>query len=272
MKKILVNGLTESAGKTTAVLGLYSHLQKFGEVSLLKPLAGNNYWHDYSVVMEGARNGRLYGEDAKLLSKASGTKEEIVNPLHRLWAPSKLAGSGRSGENIVLLDRIFDAQKIYVLLNSQIKIPTDLFSFLENVDDLRKYSNEEEHNRLLESIYPKALQSSRSEMEKSDLLIVESYSKIAIPHLVTGIDLVVTVEPGRVHLSNGERFEKAESLVLEVYVDYGFEETRAGKCLEAVDSEAYSIFPIDTESPTPEGGHKEYTDLAEAVIERLEVS
>lgn len=269
MKKILVNGLTESAGKTTAVLGLYSHLQRFGEVSLLKPLAANNYWHDYPVVMEGVREGRLYSEDAKLLSRASGAKEEVVNPLHRLWPPFKLIGIGGEGENSVLLDRIYNGEKTYALLNSKTKIPSNLFSFLGNVDDLRKYSDEQEHNRLIESIYPKTLQSSRCEMEESKLLIIESYSKIAIPHSVSDIELVVTVELGRVHLSNGERFEKAESMALKIYVDHEFEETSAEKCLKVVSSETYPVFPIELETLPHEGGYEEYADLAEAVVEHL---
>ncbi|KXA89049.1 hypothetical protein AKJ61_03685 [candidate division MSBL1 archaeon SCGC-AAA259B11] len=270
MKKILVNGLAESAGKTASVLGLYSHLRKFGEVSLLKPLAGNNYWHDYPILVEGIREGRIYGKDAKLLSKASGVKEEIVNPLHKLWTPSKLAGTGGTAENTVMLDRIYDGEKIHALLNSQIKISTGIFPFLENVDNLEKYSDEKEHNRLVESIYPEAFQNSRSEVKGSDFLIIESYSKIAIPYPVSDVDLVFTVEPGRAYLSDGEKFEEAESLALEIYAEYGFEETRAGKCLEAINSEAFTIFPIDLETAPPEGGYVEYEDLAGAVIRQLE--
>lgn len=57
--KILVNGLCESAGKTTATVTLYEWFRDIGETRPIKPLAANDYWYDHSTVMEGIGEGKL---------------------------------------------------------------------------------------------------------------------------------------------------------------------------------------------------------------------
>ncbi|KXA95407.1 hypothetical protein AKJ36_00735 [candidate division MSBL1 archaeon SCGC-AAA259I07] len=227
VKKILVNGLTESAGKTTAALALYSQLEEAGEVSLFKPLAGNNYWYDYPVVMEGVREGRLYGKDAKLFSERSGIEEEVINPLHRLWAPVGIVGGrGRPGDDVVLLDRICDGEGTRLLIDSRTVVPDALSPLTNGVDRVERYSDEEEHDEYINSLYPPAFRNSLSHFERADVLIVESYSDVSLPYMVEGMDLAVTVEPGAAHVSDGEKFEEANSMVRGVYRNYGFEETR----------------------------------------------
>lgn len=267
MKKIVVNGLTESAGKTTAALDLYFHLQKHGEVELSKPLAANNYWHDYPVIREGIGEGRLFGEDAKLLSEASGVREEIVNPLHRLWIPSSAVHMGpERGEDLVLLDRISHEEKTFLLVNSQIDTPQDLSPLLDAAEETRKYSGEGELNKYLEELYPPALRGSFSRVKGSDLLVIESYSEIALPPGIRDVDVVVTVEPGRGYVSDGRRFEKAHSLVRGVYMEHGVREVSTEKVLEMVDSERYDIPPVVVERGEPTGV---YSEMADSVLENL---
>lgn len=266
MKKIVVNGLTESAGKTTTVLGLYSLLQDFGDISLFKPLAGNNYWYDFSIVTEGVEEGRIFGKDAKILSKTSNIQEEIINPFHRLWAPSTVVGGLRTNEDVVVLDRIYDGEKTYILTNSQIQVPENLSPLLKNADVVEKYSRTEDHNEKISSLYPEAFRNSYSKLEKCDLLIIESYSEIGLPYKVNNIDIVITVEPGKAHISNGRKFENAASMVQGVYMNYGFKETRTSKILKLINIETIEIPPVNLENNNTE---KPYTELAKTVKKKI---
>ncbi len=267
--KILINGLCESAGKTTATTGLYQNLKKTKEIELFKPLAGNNYWYDNRIVSESIKKGRLFGHDAKILSELTGKREEEINPIHRLWIPNSVieSGSGLIGETqSIVLDRIFDTEnKTTLVLNSRIKAPEDLKALQGNADRIEKFSTTEKFNEYMNKIHLPATKDRYERIKDRDILIIESYADIAMP-IPVHADLVLTVEPGRAFISDGNKFAKAHSMISKRWTGHRME-IKTGKILDLLKSEKYRINPHPINSPEDAG--EVYSPISEIVESKL---
>ena len=246
--KILVNGLCDSAGKTTTVRGLNSYFSDLGEVNLFKPFAANNYWFDHSIVSETLENGEIYGDDTEKLIELTDGTPRVMNPIHRLWAPATICGRddniGNENES-VLFDRVWNLDEGMVMLkNSNVDIPENLERLFSESDKNLEFSDVEELNEYMESIHLQAVENSWEELEECNIFITESYSDVAMP-IVADFDVVVTVEPGRAYISDGERFTKAHKVVSERWNKYGHE-ISTGKVLDMLKPEEFGLEPFSS--------------------------
>lgn len=252
---ILVNGLCESAGKTTASLGLYRWLEELGKTYPFKPLAANDYWYDHGIISEGLEEGRVYGKDAKLLSDLVEEKEESVNPVHRIWAPESIAGSGAGiggQNNSIILDRIADVDKTTLAVNSEVTVPGKLQSIFKKADEVNQFSDSSELDALTKNTHLPAIKNRLENIPETEFLILESYSDVSMP-ISMEFDVVLTVEPGRALISEGKRFSEAYSLIADKWGVYG-REIGTRKVLKSLDPKIISLSP----SPLKNGTEPKY--------------
>lgn len=261
--KILINGLCESAGKTTTTIGLYHHFSELGKVSLFKPFAANDYWYDYPIVSETVEKYKIYGKDTKLLSELIDLSPKNINPIHRLWAPSSVIGKGldiRREKKSLILDRIWTSEKNMTLLkNSKIEIPQELENLFSATEEILKFSNIEELNEHMKNLHLQAVKKSYEKINDCDFFITESYSDIAKPSTLD-FDKVITVEPGKAYLSNGEKFVKAHETISKRWKGYG-QEIKTRKVLDMVKSEILEIKPISSKEDAEENYQELFNKL-----------
>ncbi|TMT86622.1 ATPase [Haloterrigena sp. H1] len=200
------------AGKTTFSAGL---LERTGAVGY-KPRAGNDFWFDHDDCRRALADGRLYGKDAARLSAADGRGRppERLNPVHRLWQPSPGGGSGLLGRN----DREFVADRIgrdpddaLFVRNATVEIPDPVADALP-LSDAVPVETVAEFNDLAEREYVPAFDRLATEIEDTDIAVVESYSDIALPLSSLNpaqVAAVAAVEPGRVRVYDGDRYCRA---------------------------------------------------------------
>ncbi len=241
--EILINGLCDSAGKTTATVGLFQNFEN-RNIGLYKPFAANDYWYDHSVVMESIKQDRLYGHDAKTLAEFVKYREEKVNPIHRLWAPASVVGQGigLGGSNsTMLLDRVSKNNQTILVKNSEIDLPKKLDPVFDSADRILEVSTVEELNNLSEELYLPAAEKRYKKLSEHDILLVESYSDIAMP-LTLSPDLVLSVEPGKAYLSDGQKFCEAHEMMSKRWKDYSHE-LKTGKILDTINSKEIRISP-----------------------------
>ena len=133
MYKVLVVGLKGvDSGKTTLSLAFLSYMRDKGfDICGFKPMAGNNIWYDYDMICRALSNGKLYGNDTRLLKSFStgNIAEELINPVHRLWSEPSLIDSA-SGIPSFIFDRITfwsdTAQSVLIEnTNNCVDIPPD---------------------------------------------------------------------------------------------------------------------------------------------------
>lgn len=264
--RILINGLCESAGKTTTTIGLYHNFSEIGDVGLFKPFAANDYWYDYPIVSETIEKNTIYGKDTKLLSELIDLNPKEINPIHRLWAPSSIiTGKGldiRRDKKSLVLDRVWTSDKgMIIVKNSQIEIPNYLEKLISIADEGLEFSNIEELNEYMENLYLQAVEKSYEKIEDQDFFITESYSDIAKP-VTINFDAVITVEPGKAYLSDGEKFEKAYSTISKRWKDYS-REIKTRKVLEMIETKTFEISPISSDGKTKENYHELFDELRE---------
>ncbi|MEF8880923.1 MAG: ATPase [Halapricum sp.] len=207
MKLLVVGSKQLDAGKTTFSVGL---VERTGAVGY-KPRAGNDYWYSYDDVRTAAADGVLYGKDALRLAAVSpnGASPADIGPIHRLWRPrpggvgSVLGQDGRE----FLLDRVGDT---YVV-NATITLPELLRESFPvesaiGVDSLAAFNDvmETHHRRIQADL--------AAEIESRPLAVVESYGDIARPLQDLDHDAVAVVEPRRLRVYDGGRYDKACSI------------------------------------------------------------
>ncbi|RZV10533.1 putative P-loop ATPase/GTPase [Natrinema hispanicum] len=200
------------AGKTTFSAGL---LERTGAVGY-KPRAGNDFWFDHDDCRRALADGRLYGKDAARLSAADsrGRPPERLNPVHRLWQPSPGGGSGLLGrtDREFVVDRIGrDPDDTLFVRNATAEVPDAVADALP-LSDAVPVETVAEFNDLAEQEYVPAFDRLATEIEDTDVAVVESYSDIALP--LSSLDpaqiaAVAAVEPGRVRVYNGDRYCRA---------------------------------------------------------------
>ncbi|ELZ20978.1 hypothetical protein [Natrinema limicola] len=200
------------AGKTTFSAGL---LERTGAVGY-KPRAGNDFWFDHDDCRRALADGRLYGKDAARLSAADGRgrSPERLNPVHRLWQPSPGGGSGLLGrtDREFVVDRIGrDPEDALFVRNATAEVPDAVADALP-LSDAVPVEAVAEFNDLAEREYVPAFDRLATEIEDTDVAVVESYSDIALP--LSSLDpaqiaAVAAVEPGRVRVYDGDRYCRA---------------------------------------------------------------
>jgi predicted P-loop ATPase/GTPase len=241
MYQVLVVGLKGvDSGKTTFSRALLSHLRDEGlNVCGFKPMAGNNIWYDYDVVARALSTGRLYGRDAGLLKEEStgDVPEELINPVHRLWSePSQIDPA--TGLPTFIIDRItlwpegegeskdgcesgcggersFLVESPKVHLNGEMEILRKLY---QKAGEVFRAEDANDLNRLVEAHYGRAIRSAYRRIAKEhDAVVVEGYSDAALPAPISGLDLVVGVEPWRISVFDPERYRNAVRLSAPAY-------------------------------------------------------
>ncbi|MFC4438397.1 MULTISPECIES: ATPase [Natrialbaceae] len=202
------------AGKTTFSVGL---LERTGAVGY-KPRAGNDYWFDHDDCRRALGNGRLYGKDAARLATAEecGRLPEQLNPVHRLWRPAPGGGTGLLGQTDreFLVDRIGrtgDAAEPTFVRNATVDLPDAVSSALP-LEDAIPVETVEALNDVVAERYVPAFENLATDLEATEVAVVESYSDIAQP--LTALDpaeiaAVAAVEPRRARIYQGDRYCRA---------------------------------------------------------------
>ncbi len=267
--KILINGLCESAGKTTTTIGLYHNFSKLGDVALFKPFAANNYWYDHPIISKTIEKGKIYGRDTELLSGLIDLSPREINPIHRLWAPSSIVGIGldlRGKKKSLVLDRVWESKGgMTVIKNSEVDFPENLESLSSSAENFLNFSSIEELNNYMEELHLEAVEKSYENVNDCDFLLTESYSDVAKP-VTLEFDAVVTVEPGKAYLTDGKEFGKAYRTISKRWKEYG-REIRTRKILEVLKPKTFEISPISTKQNV----EKNYLDLFEGLKEKAEL-
>jgi len=226
LRTVLVVGLRElSAGKTSLATALIRYLRETDlETCGFKPKAGNNLWYDYNVLQRSSRDGRVYGEDAKRLREASSCEfpEEVVNPVHRVWFETGEWGILGELPGFVV-DRVAlngEGQLIVVnkpLLRRREYVAKYVERITHRSSEVVEVEEPDELRRLYKDMYEPSIERAYSHIRRaSEVLVVESYSDIAVPwEGLEGIDLVLGVEPWRVVVYDAEKYMAAFRLYSE---------------------------------------------------------
>lgn len=203
MKLLVAGGAELDAGKTTFSVGLVDRTGATG----YKPRAGNDYWYSHDDVLTAAEDAALYGKDAKRLAAAAGNgvSPTRINPIHRLWQP--LPGGvgdilGQDGREF-LLDRAGDT---YVV-NGTTEIP-DIVADAFPLSDALVVDSLAAFNEAMAAHHQPAQDELAEQIAEEPLAVVESYGDIARPLQSLSHDAVAVVEPRRVRLFDGERYDK----------------------------------------------------------------
>ena len=212
MRLLVAGGDRVDAGKTTFSTGLLARLRREGLAPVgYKPRAGNDFWFDHDDVLAALDEGRLYGKDARRLTAASAGEQvpENVNPLHRLWRPTP-GTTGLLGEpdRSFLVDRLSTPEGERFVVNGAAEVPAVVadalpLSSAERVTDVAAF------NDLMAEWYVPAFERLTDRIEHTPVAVVESYGDIARPLADLGADAVAVVDPGRVRIYEGARYERA---------------------------------------------------------------
>lgn len=227
MQSILIVGFREKeAGKTMLAQALLQYLRENGINAYgFKPKAGNCLWYDYDTVHEALSQGRLYGKDAKLLKYASETNllEEVINPIHRLWVEDFVWKPLGKLPNF-LVDRItlFKGNlRILLVINKRIfneyyqTYKEGFEALLSKSNNIYEVQDVNELNKVIEEYYDKAISLAYEKIkENSELIIVESYSDVALPYdKLENIKIVFGIKPWRIKIYEPDRYLEALKLL-----------------------------------------------------------
>lgn len=219
--ELLVTGLRKrGSGKTAVARGLSSYL----DAEAFKPFAGNHLWRNWTDISRGLPE-RLYGSDARLLAGAAGMDVYDVNPVHRVWFPRS---HNRGGGDVFGLDRVWDGeQSLFVNASLDLVGPFEEF--------------EERCSRVVEveGTGPEAETRLSATRRGYELLggdvVVESYTDVALPFPGLSPDVVLGVEPFRLHVFEPDGFLNAWEFLRGRYSDRGSWEVGMEDVLEVMD-------------------------------------
>lgn len=232
---LVAGGTRVDAGKTTFSTGLLSRLRSDGaEPTGVKPRAGNDFWFDHDDVRTAITDGRLYGKDARRLAAASdgplghsdgvdstesGGEEfapERINPIHRLWRPTP-GHTGLLGESdrTFLVDRVETSGDPLFVVNGAAAdaglVPEPVFEHLP-LEAAPRVRTVDEFNELMHDYHVPGLARLADRVAAvHGPVVVESYSDVAFP-LEVAVDAVAVVDPGRVRVYDGDRYETAREV------------------------------------------------------------
>lgn len=224
------------AGKTTFSVGLLARLRGTG----FKPRAGNDYWFDYDDYRTAVAEGRLYGKDARRLAAASAedVAPEAINPVHRLWRPAPGNGGflGRADRTFVL-DRVGEA----FVVNAEAPVPSSAAEALP-LEDAPRVASVDGLNRVTREYHLPALDALRERIEATESAVVESYGDVARPLRGLAVDRVAVVEPERVRVYDGDRYDTACEVATGSPLDGQLEE-RVSDVVEPIEPIATASLP-----------------------------
>lgn len=224
---LVAGGSRVDAGKTTFSAGLIAALtERIGDALGVKPRAGNDYWYDHDDYRAATGSGRLYGKDARRLAAASSaaleaqtdpSAPESINPIHRLWRPTpgRTGILGESGRT-VLCDRVTTAAGPAFVVNGVAEaaglLPSDLVERLP-LSNATRVGDVAEFNEVMAATHLPALDRLAAQVAAVSVpVVIESYADIAGPLPLDGpvdLDAVAIVDPGRVRIYTGDRYENA---------------------------------------------------------------
>jgi len=264
MNLLVVGAAQLDAGKTTFSTGL---VHRTGAVGY-KPRAGNDYWYSHSDVLAAADSGVLYGKDATRLASAtpSDVTPRDINAIHRLWWPkpggvgSVLGQDGRE----FLLDRAGDT---YVR-NGTVELPEKIRSAFP-LEDAISVESLTEFNDAMEGYHQPSQASLSEEIAAQPLSVVESYSDVARPLQSLDHDAVAVVEPRRVRLFDGERYDNGCAVASGSSAsDHGTLEERVADVTDLVDPiETLELPPLGVEQRAdPSAVAEAYADAYDALL------
>lgn len=245
MRLLVAGGDRVDAGKTTFSVGLLAAIDGVG----FKPRAGNDYWFDHDDYRRAIDEGRLYGKDAKRLAAASAADvaPEAINPVHRLWRPApdpSVDLLGRADRQFVL-DRVGEEYVVHANADApdsaRKQLPLNGAASVESVAEL---------NELTRERYLPAFDALETRIADRDRAVIESYGAVAWPLRDRSVDAVAVVEPGRVRVYDGERYERAcREVSGGTATDHGSAERRTAAVTGSIEPVAESRLPaLDAET------------------------
>ncbi|MCU4719206.1 ATPase [Halapricum hydrolyticum] len=195
------------AGKTTFSAGL---VERTGAVGY-KPRAGNDFWYSHDDVLAAADDGVLYGKDARKLAAVGpdGIEPADINVVHRLWRPLPGGVGGVLGQDgrEFLLDR---AGETYVV-NGTTAIP-DVVRRSFPIESAVRVESLAEFNDVMAGHHQPVQADLLAEIEAQPLSVIESYGSVARPLSDLDHDVVAVVEPRRVRVYEGRRYDRSCSV------------------------------------------------------------
>ena len=264
MNLLVAGSKALDAGKTTFSTGLVHRIGAVG----YKPRAGNDYWYSHSTVQTAADDGVLYGKDARKLAGAAGNglTPTDINAIHRLWRPKPDGVGGVLGQEgrEFLLDRVGDT---YVR-NETVDLP-ELVRSAFPVDDAVCVGSIPAFNDAMEAHHQPVQESLAEDVRAQRLTVVESYGDVARPLRTLEHDAVAVVQPCRVRLFDGERYDKGCSIASgSPGPDQGTLEERVADVTELIDPvETVELPPLSDETrETPSAVAAAYEHAYDALL------
>lgn len=292
---LVAGGTRVDAGKTTFSTGLLSRLRSDGAAPTgVKPRAGNDFWFDHDDVRTAITDGRLYGKDARRLAAASagpldysdgvdgvngaesGSEEfapERINPIHRLWRPTP-GHTGLLGESdrTFLVDRVETSGDPLFVVNGAAAdaglVPEPVFEHLP-LEAAPRVRSVDEFNELMRDYHVPGLARLADRVAAAQgPVVVESYGDVAFP-LEVAVDAVAVVDPGRVRVYDGDRYETAREVAAG--------SARGGQLEELTDAVTEKVEPLATvglpaltseERKAPERVADAYAAAYDALLDR----
>lgn len=230
--EVLVVGLRHGAGKTTVARGLTDFL----DASPFKPMAANHLWSDWST-LSGPLPERLHGRDASMLADVSGDDVYRVNSVHRVWVPRP---EERGGGDAFGLDRVSRGGEQVAVVNRSVGLRGDLERFVEGCDEVVRVDGL--GDGVFADLHPAAVREAHSALEGD--VVVESYTDVAIPLIDASPDLVLAVEPFRLHAFEADGFVEACGFLRGRYGDTGRMEVRTRDVAEVESPELSLELPL----------------------------
>ncbi|MFB6194088.1 MAG: ATPase [Halobaculum sp.] len=208
MHVLIAGGDRVDAGKTTFAAGFLRWVPVAARA--YKPRAGNDYWFDHDDARAALADGRLHGKDVRRLLAAEGTDDPPAtrNPVHRLWRPTpgRTGPLGEAGRT-TLVDRVWDGDRSFVV-NDDATIPDPVAAALP-LSEARRVDSRASFDEAMEAVHAPALSRMADRIRSVPHAVVEAYANVATPVRGVAYDAVCVVEPTRVRIYDGDRWEIA---------------------------------------------------------------
>ncbi|MCD6208726.1 MAG: hypothetical protein J7J67_00860 [Thermoproteales archaeon] len=229
--KILIAGLLQfDSGKTSlaAALTVLARMRGFNAVAV-KPVGGHSFWSQFDTLIRSERLGKLVGEDAYILWKASGKVEplEVISPFDVATIAldiGKIRGVSSYFKNS---ESIFESA-VLVRLSKVLheKIVNEHFVLTDNLQKgvatlakrvatlAQKLNAKEISKREFAELTVRATYSIDEILSKTfskyDIVIIESFNNAACPTPASiSADKVVIVAPGLAMVFDGTKYRAA---------------------------------------------------------------
>jgi len=229
--KILIAGLLQfDSGKTSlaAALTALARMRGFNAVAV-KPVGGHSFWSQFDTLIRSERLGKLVGEDAYILWKASGEVEplEVISPFDVATIALDIRKIGGVSSYFKNSESIFESA-VLVRLSKVLheKIVNEHFVLTDNLQKgvatlakrvaalAQKLKAKEISKRGFAELTVRATYSIDEILSKTiskyDIVIIESFNNAACPTPASiSVDKVVIVAPGLAMVFDGTKYRAA---------------------------------------------------------------